>query len=65
MSVNDLGAVLGSQSLASMVLHGKRGISRANVMKLAQHFRVNPLLFIDPQMVQGPTVIPRPPHSRP
>ena len=47
MTVNELGGVIGSQPLASMILNGKRGISRDNVMRLAQHFRVNPVLFID------------------
>jgi HTH-type transcriptional regulator / antitoxin HigA len=55
MSVNDLGAVIGSQPMASMILNGKRGISRTNVKKLAEHFRVNPALFIDPQMADEDT----------
>lgn len=49
MNVNDLGRILGSQSTASMVLRGQRGISKAAMLRLAAHFRVSPLLFLQPQ----------------
>jgi len=47
MNVNDLGRVLGSQPLASMILRGRRGISKTSIMKLAAHFRVDPGLLMD------------------
>ena len=34
MNVSDLGKVIGSQPLASMILRGERGISKKNVLKL-------------------------------
>ncbi len=42
----DLGAVLGSRSLASQVLNAKRELSKAHILALAAHFRVAPGLFI-------------------
>jgi HTH-type transcriptional regulator/antitoxin HigA len=47
MTVNELGKVLGSQSSASLILHGKRAISKAHILKLSQHFAVSPALFIE------------------
>src|SRR6266496_4924937 len=46
MNVSDLGKVIGSQPMASMILRGERGISKANIFKLAAHFHVDPSLFI-------------------
>ncbi|HTL28316.1 MAG TPA: hypothetical protein VL282_03815 [Tepidisphaeraceae bacterium] len=46
MSVNDLGKVLGSQPAASLVLSGKRDLSKANIRALADHFKLNPGHFI-------------------
>ena len=48
MSVTDLGRVIGSQPMASMILRGTRGISKANIGKLAAHFRVDPAAFMPP-----------------
>jgi HTH-type transcriptional regulator/antitoxin HigA len=48
MTVNDLAKVIGSQPMASMILRGQRGISKANIAKLAAHFRVDPAAFIQP-----------------
>ena len=53
MRVNDLGDLLGSQPMASMILSGKRGISKVNIAKLAAHFRVDPSVFIDQQHIRG------------
>jgi antitoxin component HigA of HigAB toxin-antitoxin module len=46
MNVSDLGAVVGSQPLASMILNRRRGISKASIAKLAKFFRVDPGAFI-------------------
>ncbi len=41
-----LGKLLGSSGLASLILNGKRGLSKAHIRKLAAHFCVSPALFI-------------------
>ncbi len=46
MSVSALGKIIGSQGVASEVLSGRRELSKAHIRKLAQHFHVNPGLFI-------------------
>jgi HTH-type transcriptional regulator/antitoxin HigA len=45
MKPADLGKLLGSQPLASMVLSGKRELSKAVIVKLASHFGVSPAVF--------------------
>ena len=43
----DLQRVLGmSQPQVSLILSGKRGISKANIAKLAAHYHVDPSMFI-------------------
>jgi len=42
----DLVQVLGSRSQVSDLVNGKRGISKAQIKKLAAYFRVSPELFI-------------------
>lgn len=42
----DLLPVFGSRSVASDVLNGKRGISKAHARRLADFFHVSPSLFI-------------------
>jgi HTH-type transcriptional regulator/antitoxin HigA len=46
MNVSDLGRVFGSQALASMVLAGKRQISRDKAKRLAAYFGLEPGAFI-------------------
>jgi len=46
MGASDLGRVIGSQSYASMILSGKREISKDNAKKLAERFKVDAGLFI-------------------
>jgi HTH-type transcriptional regulator/antitoxin HigA len=46
LSINDVGAILGSQSVASMILNGKREISKENAKRLAAHFNLNVGAFI-------------------
>lgn len=47
MTSADLGRVLGSASAASMILHGRRAISKAQLKKLSARFRVDAKLFLD------------------
>lgn len=42
----DLGTVLGSRSLASQILGGKRELSKSNILALAARFNVAPGLFL-------------------
>ena len=46
MGTADLGRLIGSQSYASMILAGKRQISKDNARKLAGRFKVDAGLFI-------------------
>ena len=46
MTPADLGRVIGSQPYASMILAGKRQISKDNAKKLAERFKVDAGLFI-------------------
>jgi len=47
MNTTDLGDVLGTRGLASEILNGKRGLSKALIMKLSRRFLVDPALFLD------------------
>jgi HTH-type transcriptional regulator/antitoxin HigA len=47
LSTTDLGNIIGSRGLASEILNGKRGMSKAVIAKLAKRFCVNPSLFLD------------------
>lgn len=47
MNTADLGRLLGSgRGHASLILNGKRELSKANIRKLADHFKVSAALFI-------------------
>lgn len=46
MNVSDLGRVIGSQSNASLILSGKRTISKRVMQLLAEHFGVKPAVFL-------------------
>src|SRR5262249_13986709 len=43
----DLGRLLGNRGLASLILHGRRQLSKTHIRKLAQHFKVSPSLFLE------------------
>ena len=45
MNSEALGKVLGSKTAASLVLNGKRELSKAHIRKLASRFKVDPGLF--------------------
>lgn len=46
MNTVTLGKLVGGSGQASMVLSGKRELSKANIRTLAAHFSVSPALFI-------------------
>jgi HTH-type transcriptional regulator/antitoxin HigA len=46
MNVTDLGRVIGSQSNASLILAGKRAISKRVMRLLSKHFAVTPSVFL-------------------
>jgi HTH-type transcriptional regulator/antitoxin HigA len=55
MGVADLGRVIGSQPAASMVLHGRRELSKSQIRKLADHFKVEPGLLLSRMLRRGAT----------
>ena len=46
MSQADVGRVIGSESAVSMFLKGDRGLSKAQIKKLAERFKVEAGLFL-------------------
>ncbi len=46
MRATDLGRLLGNRGLASLILHGRRQLSKAHIRKLSEHFKVSPALFL-------------------
>lgn len=46
MSASDLGRLLGSRELGSVILRGERQLSKSHILKLAKHFSVSPALFL-------------------
>lgn len=46
MTVADLGRVLGNKTAASLVLSGKRELSKRHIRRLAERFKVDPGLFL-------------------
>jgi HTH-type transcriptional regulator/antitoxin HigA len=46
MSSADLGKLLGSRSAASMILSGKRGMSKSHIRKLATRFKLDASVFL-------------------
>jgi antitoxin component HigA of HigAB toxin-antitoxin module len=47
MTVTDLARVIGNQPSASLLLNGKRPMSKSQILKLARHFKVSPSLFLE------------------
>jgi HTH-type transcriptional regulator/antitoxin HigA len=45
MNASDLGRVLGNRSLGAAILRGDRAISKANAIKLGDHFEMSPGAF--------------------
>jgi HTH-type transcriptional regulator / antitoxin HigA len=46
MKFAELAALIGSKGVASEILSGKRGLSKANITRLAGHFGVSPAVFL-------------------
>jgi HTH-type transcriptional regulator/antitoxin HigA len=46
MTASDLGRLLGNRGMGSVFLTGKRGLSKANILKLAEHFKVRADYFL-------------------
>jgi HTH-type transcriptional regulator / antitoxin HigA len=46
MKTTDLGNLLGNRGLASLVLNGKRELSKAHIRLLADRFKVSPAMFL-------------------
>jgi HTH-type transcriptional regulator/antitoxin HigA len=46
LSASDLGRLLGNRGMGSLFLTGKRGLSKANIRKLAEHFKVRADYFL-------------------
>ncbi|MCX7015302.1 MAG: helix-turn-helix domain-containing protein [Candidatus Sumerlaeota bacterium] len=46
MNASDLGRVLGNRSLGSLILNGRRELSKTHIKRLAEYFGVTPALFI-------------------
>jgi HTH-type transcriptional regulator / antitoxin HigA len=46
MTQADLGRLLGNRALASLILTGRRQLSKSHIRKLAKHFKVSPALFL-------------------
>ena len=46
MNASDLGRLLGSRTLGAAVLSERRALSRSHIKKLAEHFKVDPGLFL-------------------
>jgi HTH-type transcriptional regulator/antitoxin HigA len=43
----DLTPIFGARSIASLVLNGKRKLSKAHIRKLAEYFHVSPAVFLE------------------
>lgn len=46
MNASDLGRLLGTRTLGSAILNGRRELSKAHIRTLAEHFKVEPGLFL-------------------
>ncbi|MEM6773197.1 MAG: hypothetical protein AAF597_21675 [Bacteroidota bacterium] len=46
MTASDLGRLLGNRTLGSAILTGQRSLSKAHIRTLADHFKVEPGLFL-------------------
>jgi HTH-type transcriptional regulator/antitoxin HigA len=46
LRASDLTPVFGARSIASLVLNGKRELSKTHIRKLAEFFHVSPALFL-------------------
>lgn len=47
ISISELGKIVGGQPAATLILQGKRSISKSQIRKLADYFQLSPAAFID------------------
>jgi HTH-type transcriptional regulator / antitoxin HigA len=47
LTINDFKKEIGSKSLVSMILNGKRNLTRDHISKLSQRFNISPALFFE------------------
>ncbi|HEX4056649.1 MAG TPA: hypothetical protein VHX86_20505 [Tepidisphaeraceae bacterium] len=47
MTASDLGRLLGNRELGSKILRGERDLSKTNIRKLADYFKLSPAAFMD------------------
>ena len=43
----EIGRIIGSESAVSMFLKGDRGLSKTQIRKLAERFKIDPMVFMD------------------
>lgn len=48
LTISEFKNEIGSKSLVSMILNGKRNLTKEHIRKLSQRFNLNPSLFFDP-----------------
>jgi HTH-type transcriptional regulator / antitoxin HigA len=53
MTTADVGRILGSRSSASMVLNGDRELSKAQILALAEYFKIGAGAFLDERRIVG------------
>jgi HTH-type transcriptional regulator/antitoxin HigA len=46
MTASDMGRLLGNRTLGPAILSGRRGLSKAHIRRLAEHFKVDAGLFL-------------------
>ncbi|WP_353571684.1 helix-turn-helix domain-containing protein [Candidatus Albibeggiatoa sp. nov. BB20] len=51
LTATDLQDEIGSKSLVSMILNGKRNLTREHITKLSQRFNISPAIFFDLRVV--------------
>jgi HTH-type transcriptional regulator/antitoxin HigA len=52
LSTSDLGYIVGSRGLASEVLNGKRGLSKAMIRRLSERFAISPALLLEKSVLR-------------
>ncbi|MEK7991103.1 MAG: helix-turn-helix domain-containing protein, partial [Thiotrichaceae bacterium] len=51
LTATDLQDEIGSKSLVSMILNGKRSLTREHITKLSRRFNISPAIFFDLRVV--------------
>jgi HTH-type transcriptional regulator/antitoxin HigA len=52
LTVSDLQDEIGSKSLISMILSGKRNLTKEHIQRLSQRFNISPSLFFDLRLTE-------------